>query len=67
MDLLELQCLHYLLRFWNPKASFLLFIFFHVETNQMFIICNDFVIAKHDLHNLKYDLIQKCVLICFKN
>jgi hypothetical protein len=30
----------------------------------MFIVCNDFVGDKHGFHNLKCDLVLKCLLMC---
>lgn len=33
-----------------------------MKVNQMFIVCNDFVSAKHNIYHLKCDL----VLICFR-
>jgi hypothetical protein len=35
----------------QPKSLIFVVYFFHVETNQMFIICYDFVITKHDFYN----------------
>jgi hypothetical protein len=37
-----------------------------MKVNQMFIVCNDFVSAKHDIYHLKCDLILICLLMCFK-
>jgi len=37
---------------------------FFSQVSQMFIVCNDFVGDKHGFHNLKCDLVLKCLLMC---
>ncbi len=38
-------------------------IFSLMKTNQVFVVCNDFVHAKHGFHYLKLDLVLKFLLI----
>jgi hypothetical protein len=41
---------------------------FPMDTNHMFIICNDFVCDIHSFHHLKCDLVLKCNFsMCFYN
>lgn len=49
------------------RTQFLFFIFFPMETNQIIDVYNDFVGVIHGFHYLKYDLILKCLLMCFQN
>jgi len=53
--------------FLNSKVTKFLKIFFILKTNQMFVVCYDFVGVKHDLHHLKSDMILKCLLMCLSN
>ncbi len=49
-----------------PNCEYALFsIIFIMKTNQMFIVCNDFMGVKHGFHVFKCDLILKCLLMCF--
>ncbi len=57
VHLFGLQSMSYLLLIMEPTNLFFnLYIFFMVKTNQVFIIYNDFVCVRHDLHHLKCDL-----------
>jgi hypothetical protein len=50
--------------FGTQKIIFSLYIF-SMETDQMFIVCNNFVGTIPSFHQLKYDAISKCLLIFF--
>jgi hypothetical protein len=45
----------------KPKSL----IFFGMETNQMFTVCDDFESVQHGLHHLKCDMVLNCLLMCF--
>lgn len=43
----------------------ILFVYFAMETDQMFIVCNNFVGTILSFYQLIYDSVLKCLLICF--
>lgn len=51
----------------TQKNLFFFFVFFFlIETNQIFIVCSDFISdAKHDHYDLKCDLVLKYLFMCF--